>query len=173
MGYIKYSWVRGKHTVQYPELKHVIHTEINNLPGPRPGLHSLRMRFWYASSSCRRQESWVKKLVTTGTHLKTWSSADIGTKVAVFQPLNLAFHDPAGEEPKQVTENLKTRSNDQSEKHKHGLCVATWLLINEKRRRVSAHKVARWHKHTDEPFYSPACQLMGPSSPHFPHLNPL
>lgn len=111
MGYIKYSWVRGKHTVQYPELKHVIHTEINNLPGPRPGLHSLRMRFWYASSSCRRQESWVKTLVTTGTHLKTWSSADIGTKVAVFQPLNFGiFHNPAGEEPKQVTGNLKTRS---------------------------------------------------------------
>lgn len=53
MGYIKYSWVRGKHTVQYPELTHVIHTEINYLPGPRAGLHPLSTRPWHTPSDCR------------------------------------------------------------------------------------------------------------------------
>ncbi len=53
MGYIKYSWVRGKHTVQYPELTHVIHTEINYLPGPRAGLHPLSTRTWHTPSNCR------------------------------------------------------------------------------------------------------------------------
>lgn len=167
MGYIKYSWVRGKHTVQYPELTHVIHTEINYLPGPRAGLHSLRTRFCYTPSSCRRQESWGRNVCDQWNWKPTQRSADTRRR----ENTNL----------QRITEPLSRRwgtrclgpksskhTNDQSEKHKHGFCVATWLLINEKRRRVSAHKVARWHQHSDEPFYSLACQLMSPSSPHVP-----
>lgn len=104
MGYIKYSWVRGKHTVQYPELTHVIHTEINYLPGPRAGLHSLRTRFCYTPSSCRRQESWSKNVCDRWNSSENCLSlADVrrseSTRVGVFQWLNQPLPDPGGKEP--------------------------------------------------------------------------
>lgn len=61
MGYIKYSWVRGKHTVQYPELTHVIHTEINYLPGPRAGLQSLSTRLW-STHRLAKHWNWLQKV---------------------------------------------------------------------------------------------------------------
>ena len=87
MGYIKYSWVRGKHTVQYPELTHVIHTEINYLPGPKEGLHPLSTRPWHPPSDCRHVCECVEMYVGTKINDKSSrkSSCQEMTKWGLYQ----------------------------------------------------------------------------------------